>query len=294
MKVLITGANGLLGTKLVEELVERGENFLATSKGDSRFGEEVPYTPMDVTSSEEVEEVILAFKPEIVIHTAAMTQVDDCEQQQDLCYNLNVTAVENIVKACKKAKSFLIHLSTDFIFNGKKGPLSENEEPDPVNYYGKTKLQSEELVMNSKINWAIVRTVLVYGVTKNMSRSNIILWVKKSLEEGKEIQVVDDQYRTPTLAEDLAAGCLLIAENKAKGIFNISGKDFLNPYEMAIKTAKFFKLNSALIKKTNSEIFKQPAKRPLRTGFIINKAIEKLRYNPHSFDKGIEIIASQI
>ncbi len=151
----------------------------------------------------------------------------------------------------------------------------------------------EEIIINSKIKWAIARTVLVYGITEKMSRTNIILWVKSSLEEGKSINVVNDQWRTPTLAEDLAMGCYLIVKNEAKGIYNISGKDFLTPYEMAIKTADYFKLDKSLIVETDGSKFKQTAKRPPKTGFIIDKAFKDLGYMPHSFEEGIQIIAEQ-
>jgi dTDP-4-dehydrorhamnose reductase len=127
-----------------------------------------------------------------------------------------------------------------------------------------------------------------------MSRSNIVLWVKNSLEQGKTIQVVNDQWRTPTLAEDLAIGCYLAATKNARGIYNISGKDFLSPYDIAIQTADYFGLDKSLIKKTDSTQFKQPARRPLTTGFIIEKARIELGYEPHSFLEGIRILAEQM
>jgi dTDP-4-dehydrorhamnose reductase len=135
---------------------------------------------------------------------------------------------------------------------------------------------------------------LVYGIVSDMSRSNIILWVKKSLEEGKNIKVVTDQFRTPTLAEDLAQGCWLITDKEAEGIFHISGKDFLTPYEMAIKTADFFELDKSLISQANADNFTQPAKRPAKTGFVLDKAINILGYNPVSFEEGIAIVAEQV
>jgi dTDP-4-dehydrorhamnose reductase len=134
----------------------------------------------------------------------------------------------------------------------------------------------------------------VYGIVEDMSRSNIILWVKNSLEANKPIKVVTDQLRTPTLAEDLAMGCWLIVNQKAEGIFHISGKDFLTPYEMAIKTADFFQLDKSLISQVDSSNFTQPAKRPPRTGFILDKAVSVLGYNPVSFEEGIGILAEQM
>src|SRR5690606_32602306 len=148
--------------------------------------------------------------------------------------------VSYLNEAAEQIGAFFLHLSTDFIFSGNEGPYDENGIPAPVNYYGESKLLAEEIVRNSKTKWAIARTVLVYGIVPDMSRSNIILWVKGSPESGKSIQVVDDQWRTPTLAEDLAMGCYLIVKNQSKGIYNISGGDMLTPYEMAIKTARYF------------------------------------------------------
>jgi dTDP-4-dehydrorhamnose reductase len=167
-------------------------------------------------------------------------------------------------------------------------------KPGPVNFYGKSKLAAEELLIGSDIDWCILRTVLVYGITRDMSRSNIVLWVKESLEKGKNIKVVNDQWRTPTLAEDLAMGCYLAARQKAKGIYNISGKDFLSPYDIAMMTAEYFKLDKTLITATDSTQFTQPARRPLKTGFIIDKARKELGYEPHSFEQGLSILAAQI
>ncbi|MDH5379354.1 MAG: SDR family oxidoreductase [Cyclobacteriaceae bacterium] len=297
MRILITGANGLLGHKLVEILAaDKLVELIATSRGKSRLPEKwnLDYQEMDVNNANQVSKIISSVKPDVIIHTAAMTNVDDCELNQSECYDLNVKSVEILLRASKEIKAFFVHLSTDFIFSGEKGPLTEDESPKPVNYYGESKLESETIVKSYPYKWAIVRTVLVYGITPNMSRSNIILWVKKSLEEGKTIQVVDDQFRTPTLAEDLAKGCIAIAKGSHEGVFNISGKDFLTPYEMAIATAEFFGLNKNLIVKTDSSKFTQPAKRPLRTGFILDKAINTFGYAPVSFKEGIQIVADQI
>lgn len=305
-KILITGSNGLLGQKLQQLLASTEYHttteVLATSRGANRSPFSSPnlnYQSLDIAQREEVLEKIVQCRPDTIIHTAAMTQVDDCETERDLCWQLNVHSVEYLIEACQQLKQqdhhcFLVHLSTDFIFDGTAGPYGEEATANPVSFYGESKLAAEKALLASDIQWAIVRTVLVYGITQAMSRSNIILWVKKSLEEGKTIHVVDDQWRTPTLAEDLAMGCYLIADQQAQGIFNISGKDFLTPYEMAIKTAEYFKLDQSLIVKTDASRFSQPAKRPPRTGFILDKAIQQLNYQPRSFEEGIDILNQQL
>jgi dTDP-4-dehydrorhamnose reductase len=296
-KVLITGSNGLLGQKLIS-LLREDPNYIviATAKGKNRFPDEKGfiYLPLDVCNREQVESIVEELRPDFIIHTAAMTNVDQCETDRDNCWQLNVRSVEYLVEACRVNKVHFIHISTDFIFDGLNGPYREEDHAKPVSFYGDSKLAAERTILKSTIKWAILRTVLVYGVVNDMSRSNIILWVKKSLEEGKQITVVDDQWRTPTLAEDLAMGCLLAMKHEARGTYNISGKDFLTPYEMAMKTVDYFGLDKSLITRGDSSTFKQPAQRPPKTGFIIDKAIKDLNYAPKSFEEGIATVAEQL
>jgi dTDP-4-dehydrorhamnose reductase len=296
MKILVTGSNGLLGQKLTE-LMEKNDSvqLIATAARSAAL----PLTTgkfylLDITDKASVDRIIDQCKPDVIINTAAMTRVDQCETQREACWRTNVLAVENLVSASRRTNAHLIHVSTDFIFDGKQGMLDENATPDPVNYYGKSKLAAEKVVMDSDISWCIIRTVLVYGVTRDMSRSNIVLWVKKNLELGRTIQVVGDQWRTPTLAEDLAMGCYLAAIKKVNGIFHVSGVDYMSIYDIAICTADFFGLDKSLIKETDSTKFTQPAKRPPKTGFIIDKARKVLGYEPHSFQEGLKTIATQL
>jgi dTDP-4-dehydrorhamnose reductase len=296
-KILITGSNGLLGQKLVEKLCQDADiEVIATAKGDNRlpFSSNYQYHSLDITMEEEVQAIIEKYKPEVIIHTAAMTNVDQCELEKEACWKLNVKAVEFLTNAAEKFGSFFLHLSTDFIFDGAKGPYTEKAEANPLSFYGWSKLAAEKIVENSKTKWAIARTILVYGIAHDMSRTNIILWVKKELENGRKIKVVNDQWRTPTLAEDLADGCILIAKQEAEGVFNISGEDLLTPHQMAIMTAEYFNLDSSLIDEVDGSIFKQTAKRPARTGFILDKAKNNLGYNPKNFREGIAFLANQI
>lgn len=296
MRVLVTGANGLLGQKLCELLdAESGVELIATARGNSRMSlQRGKFLTLDVTRQDDVEMVISESKPDVVIHTAAMTQVDQCETDQEVCWLNNVTAVNYVGKACEHVEAHLIHLSTDFVFDGSHGPLDELEKPNPISHYGKSKLASELEVEDLRNPWTIIRTVLVYGVTRDQSRSNIVLWVKKSLEEGKTIRVVNDQWRTPTLAEDLAVGCWLAARKKALGIFHVSGSEMMTPYEIALRTADHFGLDQSLIRETNSTEFRQPAARPPKTGFIIEKARRELGYEPRTFREGLALVAAQL
>lgn len=296
MKVLVTGANGLLGHKLIRLLHRDPEVDLIASgrRPTLPFLQGTTYCPLDITDSAAVTAVMLRYKPDVVIHTAAMTNVDQCDQDREGCRKVNVDAVEYLVKSCEANATRLIYLSTDFVFDGKHGPLDESAIPAPVNYYGECKAEAESIVSNSNTPWAIIRTVLVYGITPDLSRSNIVLWVKNSLEQGKAINVVNDQFRTPTLAEDLADGCVRVLRKNASGIFHISGEEMLTPYDIAIRTANYFSLDRSLITPADSAFLKQPARRPAKTGFIIRKAKRELGYQPHSFEEGLRTLAAQI
>ena len=289
MKILLTGANGLLGRHLVKKLAEKGYEVIATAKGESKINSigngKVKFFSLDITDGAAVNKLMNEVKPDVLLHTAAMTQVDECELNKIDCWNTNVTATRFLIDSAKETKSRIIFISTDFVFDGLHGPYKEEDEPNPVNYYGSTKLAAEKAVIQSGLDWAIVRTVLVVGNTEDGQRQNILTWVKEKLEKGETIKVVDDQVRTPTYVEDLADGIILILEKKSKGIFHIAGKDTLTPYQIARQTAEFLKLNSKLIEKSDASNFTQAALRPPTTGFKIDKAKKELSYQPHSFNE---------
>lgn len=288
--ILVTGSNGLLGQKLTDLYRKLdGRRLIATGKGPDRYPEPSGYTyeSLDICDETEVQRVIHQHRPDVVIHTAAMTNVDACELDHAACDALNVHAVEFLTGAAESVGARFIHLSTDFIFNGKDGPYDEEAEADPLSYYGHTKWKGEQIVQRNCGRWAILRTVLVYGIVHDMSRSNIVLWAKQALEQGKPVKVVDDQYRTPTWAEDLAMGCYLAELHDAQGIYNISGSDFMSIYELVERVAAYYGLSMAQVQRVSSDTLNQPAMRPPRTGFKLNKARRDLGYEPHCFEDGI-------
>ncbi|HTL83042.1 MAG TPA: SDR family oxidoreductase [Bacteroidia bacterium] len=305
--ILITGSNGLLGQKLIYNLLARNRkspswNIIATSKGENRLIEKNGYTyvPFDITNISEVETVFAKYKPDVVINTAAMTNVDACESKKEEAKALNVDSVRYMVDTISNPKfqienCQLIHLSTDFIFDGENGPYKEEDQPNPLSYYAQTKNDSEKVVRNSGIkNWCIVRTIIVYGIVDGMSRSNLVLWAKDALTKGQKINVVNDQFRSPTLAEDLAEGCMLCAEKNAHGVYHISGEKTESVLDLVYHVADFWKLDKSLITPSTSVGINQPAKRPPRTGFIIDKAKRELGYKPHSFMEGLAVLDTQL
>lgn len=298
MRILITGSNGLTGQKLVDALRHDPEvELIATSRGDDRSPEPLgeQYRSMDITLQADVDRVFDETMPDAVIHTAAMTNVDACTLDPEACQLQNVTATQHLVHAAKRHGCHFIHLSTDFIFDGENGPYREEDEPAPLSIYGQSKLDAEHVVMNAGLDkWAIARTIIVYGVTADMSRSNVVLWAKKALEQGKPINVVDDQWRSPTLAEDLADGCIRIAKRGATGIYHLSGPETMSILELVQRVGRYFGLDTSVVNPIKSDSLGQPAKRPPRTGFVLDKARRDLGYAPRRFEDGLAVLAEQL
>ena len=297
LKILVTGSNGLLGQKIVYQLAKRKNvELIATAKGPNRLKEKIGYQfiDLDITSKDQVYNIINNLKPNAVINCAAMTNVDACENNQEYCWNVNVKAVEYIATASESIKAHLVQLSTDFIFDGNAGPYSEEDTPNPLHFYAKSKLESERIVQKIMTKWSIARTIIIYGITDNMSRSNLVLWAKKEMENGNSINVINDQFRSPTFAEDLAKGCISIVDHSAFGIYHLSGPKTYSILELVNIVADFYKLDKSLINPIDSASLNQPAKRPLVTGFIIDKAIKDFGYNPVDFLEGISIMDQQI
>ena len=295
--ILVTGSNGLLGQKITERILQTKQfNLVATSKGANRYPvkEGYTYAEMDILNPDQVLQVIQKFKPDAIIHTAAMTNVDTSHVQPELAHELNVVAVQTLADIAASENIQLVHLSTDFIFDGAAGPYDEEAEPNPLSHYGKTKLEGELVVKSSDAHWVIIRTILVYGIVSDMSRSNIVLWAKGALESNKPINVVNDQWRMPTLAEDLAEGCLLAVEKGAQGVFNISGKDMMSVSELVAEVADYWNLDKSMMNEISSASLNQAAKRPVKTGFILDKAINELGYKPRSFQEGLKILEHQL
>lgn len=298
LRILITGSNGLLGQKLVNALRDDAEvELIATSRGDDRTPAPLGtrYHALDITSKADVDRVFDETRPDAVIHGAAMTNVDACETDPEACRLQNITATHHLVDAAKRHISHFIFLSTDFIFDGLNGPYREDDAPAPLSIYGHSKLEGERIVMRAGLDkWAIARTIIVFGVAPGLSRSNVVLWAKSALEKGQPIKVVDDQWRMPTLAEDLADGCIRIAKRKATGIFNLSGPDGMSILELVRRVGAFFHLNSSVVTAVKSDTLGQPAKRPPRTGFVLDKARRELGYAPRGFEAGLAVLKEQL
>lgn len=290
-KVIITGSNGLLGQSLLALLLKEKETYqvFGFSRGENRSGrEDYNYVPIDLTKKENLKNTIRKIQPDFIINTAAMTQVDDCETNKQACDILNIEVVKWLAEVSEEIGTHIIHLSTDFIFDGEKGFYKETDAANPLSYYGVSKLKSEEVLLKSKIDYTILRTILVYGKVFSMSRSNIVLWVKSMLEQGKEIPIVNDQFRTPTYVKDLAIACKIAMDKKATGIYHISSSELLSVFEITQQIAEVFNLDKSLIKPISSTTLNQTAKRPPKTGFDLSKTNKVLDFYPKTFKEDLQ------
>ncbi len=293
MKVLVTGANGFLGQHLTLYLASKDYNVIACNRGECRIPQKLPfqYYCADITDELAVTIMITAIRPDVVIHTAAMSKPDECNNNKEACLLLNVEATRFLLQALRSIQVIqphFIYISTDFIF-GENGPHSEENAAAPLNFYGESKLHAEQLVIESGLMHTIVRPVFIYGPVLPGMRPSFLHWVKYNLEQSKTIKVVSDQQRTPTFVLDICKGIETIITQKKQGIYHLAGKDLLSPYQMAIAVANFLKLNAALIENVTSETFKEPVKRAKRSGLKIDKARTMLHYEPVSFEEGIQL-----
>lgn len=293
MKILITGSNGLLGQKLVKLFLKKSIDFLATSSGKNRNPDcpEKNYTPLDITSKEQIEAVVLNSKATAIIHTAAMTNVDHCEEDPMSCHMVNVIGTALLFAAAQKIKAHFQLLSTDFVFDGEKGNYREEDMVNPLSVYAKSKVDAERLLQISRYtNWSIARTIIVYGTGNNLSRSNIVLWAKVALTKGDSLKIVDDQFRSPTWADDLASGCLSIVEKNHFGVFHLSGPETYSILDLVKKIAKYYGQSTENISPVSSSTLNQIAKRPPKTGFDLTKAKTLLNYEPISIEESLKLL----
>ena len=295
--ILLTGANGLLGQALVRQLSGSSDHdVLATARDEApRFDVPCEYRRMDVTAPSEVETVVEEYQPDVVINCAAVSDVGECDEDRNRAWAVNARAVRRLAKHCRALDAHLVQVSSDFVFNGKSGPYAEDARPDPVNYYGRTKLAGENVLREFDfLDWSIVRTVLLYGVAKDLRRSNVVLWMIDQLSQNEVIHVVNDQWRTPTYAPDLADGIVRLVERERTGIYHLSGREMVTIHELAETVAEVFDFDDSHIDPVPSNYFEDAVERPSKTGFIILKAETELGYDPRPLKEGLRAVGQDL
>ncbi|HYA78132.1 MAG TPA: dTDP-4-dehydrorhamnose reductase [Verrucomicrobiae bacterium] len=294
LKLLITGASGLYGSKLAGLAVAR--NFEVYSCDVQELPVCGNFVKFDVSNKELVNEAFKRVKPDVVVHAATLTDVDKCELNKELAWKINVEGTKNIVEAAKSAGSFLIYISTDYVFNGEKGSYKESDKPDPINYYGLTKLKAEELV-KAQAEYFIARPSVIYGSTPAAGKVNFALWLIDALRKGEHVKIVTDQWNTPTLNTNLADMTLEVAEQRLTGTFHLCGATRVSRFQFAELIAEAFDLDKSLIDSVLSSQFNWPAKRPMDSSLDTSKAHQILRNKPleiHEALKRLKIELSQL
>lgn len=290
MKILITGANGLIGRKVIRFLTQsKSHQIFATSLKRVNLGPDLEFFTVNLVYSD-LNKLIDTLKPEVLIHCAAIASPDACEVDRYSSNKLNVEVTSRLVAACKDYGSHMIFLSTDFVFDGKKGLYTETDIPSPISYYGETKVDAEKIVLESNIGATVVRTSLVFGYEDHISRSNIAIKVIEHLKDSRVYKVPFDQIRTPTFADDLASALIKLAGKKLGGIFNIAGDEVISVYDFSKKVANTFGFDESLLIPVSTGELSEPAKRPLNSSLDISKAKTLLSFKPTPLQSAIQTL----
>jgi len=297
-RVLITGANGLVGQALVQRFSAIPEvDLLATSRETApRFSASAGgYAPLDVTDEDAVRRVFVDFAPTAVVHCAAFSKVEACEEDREACWAVNVDATDHLARACRAHGARLVLLSTDFVFDGTAGPYGERDRPGPVNFYGRSKLAAENAVRSAGLHrWTVVRTTLGFGAGEDLRRGNIGTFLVEQLAAGHGTTVPTDQVRTPTYIPDLADGIARTVVQNKGGVYHLGGRELMSVYEFAHLLARQFEFDPDLIQPITSDVLHQGAPRPLRTGLLILKAETELGFRPRPLQVALTHFAQQM
>jgi len=293
-KALVSGANGLLGQKSVRVFLQEFEVY-GLDIQDAAAIEDVHYhyRPGDITNRKQMLELVKEIGPDILLNAAAYTNVDGCEEDRENCWKVNVAGIENLAVAAKRSDAFVIHISTDYIFDGENGPFSEESAPNPLGYYGRSKLAGENALIATGATCTILRTMVLYGAGVNL-RDNFVTWLVKTLRAGKAVTIVDDQFGHPTIVDDLASVAFEVARTGKTGIFHVTGSEYLSRYEFALKIADVFDLDKRLIKVGKTKDLNQKAPRPFNSEFKLDKLQRELGMTTMNVEQGLLLLKQQL
>ncbi len=293
-RLLVVGANGMLGQRVIEFYSPLNDvEILASSIEDKPLLDHVQYIKSDITVRNDIKKVVYDFCPDFIINAAAFTNVDLSETERELAWKINVKGVEYLAESARVIDAHLIHISTDYIFDGKNGPYLENDIPNPLGYYARTKLAGENAIKISGAKYSIIRTNVLYGIAK-FGRPDFVKWVVDSLRSKKQIRIVTDQINNPTFIDDVVQAINKIIELRKEGIYNIGGAEFISRYDFTLMIADYFNLDKNLIVPIKTEELNQPARRPLKSGLITIKAQSELGYKPHTILQTFELMKREL
>ena len=289
LKFLVTGSTGLVGRQVVKDLSETHEVFSCYTKSEPEFG--VP-VKMDLLNHERISNVLSEKNPDIVIHLGAMTAVDLCETQQDNALKINSQATEILAKECSKINSFMVYVSTDYVFNGNSGLYKENDATNPLGFYGKSKLLGEKSIQNFSSNWCIARTSTPFGL--HPTKKSFPIWVIENLQKQKQIDVLTDQFTSPTYVPSLSRMLIEISERRLTGIIHIAGASKISRYEMASLVSDKLGLDGKLLREISINDIKWEAQRPKDSSLNISKADIILNEKPQKINQSLDLFIDEI
>ena len=284
MKVLVTGASGLLGSALLRMALQSGVVAVAAYNSHPLNDG----LQMDITEPAQVHATISRVAPDYVIHTAAFTDVDTCEIEPQRAWDVNALGTKNVAEACEEHGAKLIYISTDYVFDGEDGPYSEEAPTHPINVYGESKLAGEGFALNSSVN-AVARVCVLYGPDK----PNFVTWVINSLRTDTPINVVTDQYNTPTYVGNCARALLRMCELGLVGVYHVCGREQLNRYAFARAIADAFALNKKLINETTTDTLQQRALRPMNSSLRVERAERALGMRLANVHEGLTLLRDE-
>ena len=289
MKIIILGANGFIGRRILNRLYSNHQVLACSLHPDILPEEGYRFETIDMLDYSAMTTLLNDFQPEVIINASALSVVDYCELHPEEAYAMNVTAVKHLAEYSRDHSCRLIHLSTDFVFDGTSSiAYTETDTPNPVNYYGKTKQWSEEVIGQLCTDYAIVRVEVVYGKPLPKQHGNIVHLVKNRLENGQSIRVVSDQFRSPTWVEDIACAIEQLLSNQHQGIYHICGGETLSVAEIAYRAAKYFNLDTSLIEPITTEAMNEATPRPPFTPMSVEKAQQAFGYQPSALEEGFK------
>jgi dTDP-4-dehydrorhamnose reductase len=294
-RFIVTGAAGLLGQHLVKRLLASDGRsspdlrILAVDIAENPFDEfdRLEYLRADLTDIKSVETRLRAFRGDHIFNCASYNDVDSAEEEKEKAHRINTLLVKDLLIL---EEGRIIQFSSDYVFNGAAGPYFEDDSPDPINYYGRTKLEAEKILRGSEANHLIIRSNVLYGIARRI-RKNFVTWLVENLRAGKETSIVVDQYCNPTYSGNLAEAAIEAAENKISGILHVAGRDYLSRYDMALGIASYFNLDTDLIKPVDSIDLDQKAKRPLKGGLRIDRALKLLKTRLLGLEQGLRLMS---
>ena len=289
MKIMILGANGFTGRPILKRLSSKHQVLACSLHPDILPEEGYDFHILDMQNVDATDALLNNFRPDVIINASAMSVVDYCEQHPEEAYALNVTAVKHLAEYSLSNSCRLIHLSTDFVFDGTATEAyTETDTTNPINYYGKTKQWSEEVIEQACTNYAIARIEVVYGKPFNGQHGNIVHLVKTRLENGQCIRVVSDQFRSPTWVEDIARAIESLLSDKYQGIYHICGGETMSVADIAYRVAKHFGLDTSLIQPVTTDEMNEATPRPLFSPMNTEKALKEFGYQPSRLEEGFK------